>query len=287
MVINKETFICFNGDILPNRDLFTLNNRSFKYGDGLFETMRTRGARILFFEHHWKRLINSMLVLQMDVNSLPEKAEIESIVSRLLHRNKYLKAARLRFTVYRNSGGFYAPTNDTVSYTIEATPLTEAKYELNTKGILVGLYDQIPIVPNALSSLKTCSALQYIMAAKYCKTKRYDDCILLNQNGYIVEGTASNIFLLIQDKLITPPIADGCIDGIMRGRILEIANSMSLETVTNKHIDPKHLESAEEVFLTNTIHGLKWVMGHKNKRYFNKKTREITNILNQNTGLND
>ncbi len=282
---SNQVFICLNGDIVPDKPLLTIQNRAFKYGDGLFETMRVRGTRILFFDQHYQRLTESMKLLRMHVESLPTPQEIENAVSRLLYRNKFLKAARLRFSVYREDGGLYTPTNNNIQYCIEASPLDNGKYELNTKGFRIGIYNDIPKFPSALSALKSTSALHYIMAANYTSLRRFDDCLLVNHLGHIVEATSSNLFVLKNEKLYTPPLADGCIPGIMRKQVMEIGLRLGMETIDHQPLIPEDLHGATEIFLTNAVRGIQWVLAYKDDRYFSRMAKTLIGHINQKAGL--
>jgi branched-chain amino acid aminotransferase len=278
-------FICLNGDIVPEKPLLSIQNRAFKYGDGLFETMRARGTRILFFDQHYRRLSESMKLLRMNVESLPTLPEIEAAVSRLLYRNKFLKASRLRLTVFREQGGLYKPQNNDVQYCIEASPLESGRFELNTKGLFIGIYNDIPLFPSTLSALKTTSALQYVMAANYASLRRFDDCLLVNHLGHLVEATSSNLFVFKNEKMYTPPLSDGCIPGIMRNQIMEIIPSLGMEIIDNQPLKPEDLHGATEIFFTNAVRGIQWVLAYKEDRYFSRLAKTLLGHLNQKAGL--
>jgi branched-chain amino acid aminotransferase len=284
---STPTFVCLNGDIVPDKPLLTIQNRAFKYGDGLFETMRARGTRILFFEQHYRRLSESMKLLLMNVDSLPTMQEIENAVSRLLYRNKFLKASRLRLSVFREDGGLYNPTSNNIQYCIESAPLENSKYSLNTKGFNIGIYNDIPKFPSALSALKTTSALQYVMAANYASLRRFDDCLLVNHQGHLVEATSSNLFVFKNEKIYTPPLSDGCIPGIMRKQIIEIATENGIEIIEDQHLIPDDLHGATEIFFTNAVRGIQWVLAYKEDRYFSRLAKTLIGHLNHKAGLTE
>ena len=273
-------FICLNGDIVPDKPLLNIQNRSFTYGDGLFETMRTRGTRILFLEQHYQRLCRSMETLKMNTTALPSTADIEACVSRLLYRNKFLKAARLRLTVFRNSGGFYCPQNNDVQYCIESSPLENGSFSLNTKGLFIGIYNDIPKYPTSLAAIKSTSALLYVLAAAFAKQNRFDDCLLINHEGFLVEATSSNLFICKNGIIYTPPLSDGCLPGIMRDQIIEIARQNGYDTVDNQSLTREFLAGATEVFLTNSIQGIQWVLAYNEDRYFNRLSKTLLEKLN-------
>ncbi len=284
---HKPMFICINGDIEPEKPWLSIQNRSFKYGDGLFETMRTRGTRILFLDKHYRHLCESMKFIDMDTDSLPTISEIEDSVSRLLYRNKFLVAANLRLTIFRSSCGELKPENNKVEYCIESLPIENGKFLLNSKGLSVSVFKNIPIYPSVLSSLKTTSSILNVIMANYAHNNRYDDCLLLNHKGNLVAATTSNLFIYRNKTLYTPPLADGCVDDVMRSIILEIAQETNINTIDNISLTPNDLNDATEIFLTDSINGIRWIISYKNFRFYNHLSKSLISHLNQKALLNN
>jgi branched-chain amino acid aminotransferase len=273
-------FINFNGEILPaDSKLLTVSNRAFRYGDGLFESMRLMKGQLKFAEQHADRLQRGMKALkidgysQMDAWFLKEKAED------LSRRNK-VKHGRLRLTVYRNSEGLYAPTQNKMGWCLELTPVDEPRYFLNEKGLIMDIYDELPKPTNYLSNIKTCNSLIYVMAGLYKTQNKLDDVFLLNQNGNLCEAGSSNIFIWYQNHLYTPALSEGCVEGVMRQVIINIAKQNNIP-VTEAQISPDILYEAEEVFLTNAGRGIQCVMGFGVRRYFNEISKQLVEELNK------
>src|SRR5471030_129205 len=269
-----SVFINFNGEIFPSdAKLVTVSNRAFRYGDGLFESMRMMKGSLKFAEMHADRLQRGMKALkidgysQMDAWFLKEKAED------LSRRNK-VKHGRLRLTVYRNSEGLYTPTQNKMGWCLELTPVDEPRYFLNEKGLIMDIYEELPKPTNYLSNIKTCNSLIYVMAGLYKTQNKLDDVFLLNQNGFLCEASSSNIFIYYQNHLYTPALSEGCVEGVMRQVIINIAKQNNIP-VTEAQISPDILYEAEEVFLTNAGRGIQCVMGFGVRRYFN----EISKLL--------
>lgn len=277
-------FICYNGDIIPSKPIISIQSSTLKNGEGLYEVMRTWGTRILFFDLHYNRLRESMKILNMNVESLPSKTEIENSVSRLLYRNKYLIAAKLQLTLFYPSEQITNHTNN-IDYTIEPNPIGNGKYESNAKGAIIDLYKPNLLYPTTLTSLKSTSRLLNSVAARYAHANRLNDCIILNNNKKIVGATASNIFIYKNETLFTPPLADGCINGIMRSQIIDIACENGIEVCTTTSLTESDLADAKEVFLTNTVKGVEWVIAYRNCRYFSRLAKTITRLLNRKVGM--
>jgi branched-chain amino acid aminotransferase len=273
-------YINFNGEIVPaDTKLLPVTNRAFKYGDGLFESMRMLKGQLKFADMHADRLQRGMKALkidgysQMDAYFLKEKAEQLSI------RNKS-KHGRLRLTVYRDSGGFYAPSQNKSGYCLEFTPADEPRYFLNEKGLIVDIFTDLPKPSNYLSNIKTCNSLIYVMAGLYKAQNNLDEVFLLNQNGFLCEASSSNVFVWYQNHLYTPALSEGCVEGVMRQVIINIAKKSNIP-VTEAQINPEILYEADEVFLTNASKGIQCVMGYGIKRYFNKVSKVFMDELNK------
>lgn len=276
-----NTFILYNGEY-HFKDEFGLSfkNRAFCYGDALFETMHANGTEIQFFGDHLTRLIYGMKVLKMIIPTAIETGFIEKEIIKLLHKNKLYQGVRIRLSVFRNEGGKYTPTDNNVSYLCETEFIENDHYELNQKGFVIDIFNEIKKPLNAFANLKSANALLYVMAGIYAKENKLDDCILVNENGNIVEGISSNIFLVKGDSISTPPLKDGPVAGVMRKQILQIANENGLKINFEKSINETQLLNTDEVFFTNSILGIRWVLAYKDRRYFNHIARQFVDKLN-------
>ncbi len=276
-----KQFIDHNGTHLAvDQPLFTANNRAFCYGDALFETIRIANHNPQFLKEHLHRLFVGMGVLKMQTNPLFNETFFEHAILELAKKNGVTSDGRVRLTVYRNQGGFYAPDDNTVSYLIEISLLETKGYEFNAKGYTVDLYTELKKSQNVLSSIKSANSAIYVMAGIYKKRNSLDECILVNDKGIITEAISSNLFAVKNGVLYTPPIADGCIDGVMRKKIIEIAQVNRI-AVYEISIMQNVLLSADELFLTNAINGIRWVVAYKQKRYFNNTSKKLLEKLNE------
>ncbi len=280
---NKQ-YLSYNGNIIEEDDLkIGINNRAFQYGDGIFETMHASGNKVQFFYEHIERLIRSMKVLKMEV---PVRFTIDTMglqqeISKLLNKNKLFKGARVRMSVFRQSGGFYAPQTNETEYTIQCSALSSYKYDFNTKGIFVDVYDEITKPINYLSRIKLISSTLFVMAGIYKTENQLDECLLINTKGNIVEGISSNIFIVKENTILTPSLREGCLAGIMRQKTIEIAKKMNFSVQDEAIVQINDLMAADEIFFTNAINGIQWVLGFKQRRYYNKVSNLLSDTLNQ------
>lgn len=273
-------YINFNGEILPaESQLLTVANRAFKYGDGLFESMRLMKGKLKFAELHAQRLQKGMKALKIDGYSQADTWFLKDKVEELARRNK-VKHGRLRLTVYRDAEGLYTPSQNKMGYCLELQPLDEPRYFLNDKGLIMDVFSELPKPFNYLSNIKTCNSLIYVMAALYKQQNRLDDVFLLNQNGFLCEANSSNLFVWYQNHLYTPALSEGCVEGVMRQVVIKLALDNGIP-VTEAQINAEVLNEADEVFLTNASKGIQWVMGYGVKRYFNRVSKGLMDELNK------
>jgi branched-chain amino acid aminotransferase len=282
MIKNSE-FIVHNGNFISKSD-FNINptNRAFRYGDGVFETLFVSSGKIHFFEEHFARLSKATKILKM---SVPAKINFESerikenILS-LLRKNKQFTGAKIRISVFRTGAGLYTPETNDFEYLIESESLNRNKYELNQFGLRLGAYRDITKDPNLISGFKNGSALIYVLAGIYCKTGNYDDCLIFNSKSNIIESVSSNIFFVKNDELFTPPISEGCIDGVMRKQVIRLALENQIAVHSENPISEKDFYQADEVFLTNAVSGIRWAISYGERRFYNKTSVKLLNLLN-------
>lgn len=273
-------FINFNGEILPaDTKLLALNNRAFKYGDGLFESMRLMKGQLKFPELHADRLQRGMKALKIDGYSQMDAWFLKEKAADLARRNK-IKHGRLRLTVYRDADGLYTPSQNKMGYCLEIQPTDEPRYFLNDKGLIVDIYSELPKPTNFLSNIKTCNSLIYVMAGIYKTQNKLDDVFLLNQNGNLCEASSSNVFVWYQKHLYTPALSEGCVEGVMRQVIIDIAKNNNIP-LTEAQISPDILYEADEVFITNAARGIQSVIGFGVRRYFNGLSKILIEELNK------
>lgn len=237
-------YINLNGDLV-NKEQFEIDisNRSFQYGDGLFETIIAKDGDIRLLPYHVERLVNGLNALHINHNFTT--TNIEGYIQQLLSKNK-LSNARIKLQVWRSDGGLYTPSNNVVKFLIIALP-----HELNQKKIdRCTFSEQITISYNSISKYKTCNSLPYILAALERDSKNLDEIIILNNEGHIAECSSSNIFWYKEGVYYTPSIQTGCIEGVMRKHVLSIAKKHQLIIKEGKY-NKEDLLSAESAFTTN------------------------------------
>jgi branched-subunit amino acid aminotransferase/4-amino-4-deoxychorismate lyase len=276
----QQGYILYNDEfIAADEKILTVNNRGFRYGDGLFESMRMSGGKLKFAELHADRLQAGMNALKMDGGILFDGYFLKQKTAELCKKNKLKDNVRFRLSVYRDADGLYTPESNKSGYILEASAMQESGYELNKKGLIINVYDEITKPVNKLSNYKTSNSLLFVMAGLYKKQHRLDEAFILNQNGFLCESISSNIFVVYDKQIYTPALSEGCIAGVMRNAVMQTAKANGI-SIIEAQINPEVLKEAEEVFITNATSGIRWVMGYGKKRYFNEVTKSLSSLLN-------
>ncbi|RYD80413.1 MAG: 4-amino-4-deoxychorismate lyase [Sphingobacteriales bacterium] len=259
--------------------VLTASNRSFKFGDGLFESMRMIDGKLQFADLHADRLVSGMKALKIDGHALMDDYFLRQKTADLAKRNKWNGNVRFRLSVYREGSGVYTPEINKAGYVLDGLPMNTNRYELNTKGLIIDVFDEITKPVNKLSNFKTSNALLYVMAGIFKSQNRLDEAMILNQYGFLCESISANVFVVYNNQIYTPALTEGCVSGVMRTAIMQLAKMHDLELI-EAQINPEILKEAEEVFITNATQGIQWVMGYGRKRYFNEISKFLTEKLN-------
>ena len=272
--------INFNGTLLPSSDNLLQDNRAFLYGDGVFETVKIVDNKILFLEDHYFRLMSAMRIVRMEI---PMNFTMEFLEEQILltaNENNIAKSARARITVYRNAGGNYLPETSTVSYLIKVSSLENQLYSVENQSYEIDLYKDFYVTKQLLSTIKSTNKLINITGSIFASENGLDNCLLLNDSKNVIEALQGNLFMLMGNKLITPPVSEGCLNGIMRKQILDIARKMDQIEVSEEPISPFDLQKADELFITNVIKGIQPISRYRKKEYTTITANEILKKLN-------
>lgn len=268
--------ICFNGKIIPaDEPVLLASNRGYRYGDGLFETMKVAKGKILLSDHHFERLFAGLALLQFEIPRLFLRQKTEDEILSLCKKNNCEGLARVRLSVFRGNGGLYDEDKG-LQYLIECWPLTESVSKLNENGLVIDVFPGAEKSCDKFSNLKSANFLPYSMAALYAKEKKLNDSLVLNTTGGIADSTIANLFIIKNAIVITPGLEEGCVNGVMRQYLLQKMQAADC-AVQEATLSVNDILVADEVFLTNAIHGIRWVRQFRDMSYGNVKTVEIYN----------
>lgn len=254
-----------------------VSNRSYRYGDGLFETMKMQNGTIELSIFHFERLFHGLNLLKFIIPKLFTKEKLEQEILQLCRKNNCDILARIRLSVFRGNGGLY-DEDKTLQYVIESWPLSSTINSLNENGLLIDIYPDAEKSCDKFSNLKSANFLPYSMAALYAKENKLNDCLVFNTSGGIADSTIANIFLIKGDTISTPSLDEACVNGVMRRMLLEkLRKKGEGWIVEERTISASDIRNADEVFLTNAINGIRWVKQFGSKTYSNNKTVLIYN----------
>jgi len=269
--------INLNGTLFnKSLEILNSNNRAFKYGDALFETIKIKNFKVYFVEDHYFRLMASMRMLRMEI---PINFTLEFFERELLKtaEQNNLENARIRFTVFRKDGGLYNPLTNQVDYLIEASEFNSVIKTNYTIDIFKDYY----IYSGLLSTLKTTNKMTNVLASIYASENEFDNCILVNEKKQVVEAINGNIFVVKGNLIKTPPISEGCVKGIARKKIIEIISKIKKYTLEETIISPFELQKADEIFISNVIIGIQPVLDYKKTLFKTEVSKELTFEFNK------
>lgn len=272
--------INYNGEIQSSDTTLSNANRGFLYGDGVFETLKIVNNKILFFEDHYFRLMASMRIVRMQIPNNFTLEFLEEQVLNLAKANNCENSARVRLTVFRNDGGFYLPQTRNVSFLIQVSPLNETHYSFSDAMYEVDLYKDFYITKQLLSTIKTTNKMINITGSIFADENDLQNCLLLNNEKNVVEALNGNLFMLIGNQLITPSIEDGCLNGIMRKQVLQVARKIEDIEVLEQPISPFDLQKADELFITNVITGIQPITKYRKKEYKSDLSKILLEKIN-------
>ena len=273
--------ININGTILEDSEAYlSVDNRGFAYGDAVFETIKVN-SKPLFWEAHYFRLMASMRILRMEIPMHFTPEFLESQIMDLVDtQSEKAKSYRVKLTVFRATGGYYTPTSNSVKFTIALAPLDSDIYNSHTDSCEIELFKDYFIAPNLLSTLKTNNKAINVVGSIFAKENNYDNCLLLNTNKNIIEALNGNVFLVKDNVIKTPPLADGCLKGIIRDQLIDMISKSDNYDLIETSISPFELQKADEIFITNVIQGIKPVTKFRKKTYTTEAAKKFQNKLN-------
>jgi branched-chain amino acid aminotransferase len=260
--------ININGKILSTSDNATpIDNGAFRYGHGLFETILVQDGQIRLMHPHFERLFTGAQLLGLQLPAQLTPGRLEEEILHLVKKNGHSALARVRLQLYAGGGGLFSRDGNS-GYVLECMSLTPDNISFNETGLTLGVAPGLVKSADSLANLKSCNALIYAMAAQHAAKAQWDDALIRNADGRVIESSISNIFWVNDHVLYTPPLTEGCIAGVMRQHIC------GLHRVTEAPLTNEHLHAATEVFLTNAIRRIRWVASIGQHQYYFRNVAE-------------
>jgi branched-chain amino acid aminotransferase len=228
-------------------------------GWGLFTTLRIVRGEAFAFERHWRRLEKDAALIRMPMPYAGPRVRVN--LQEVIRANEVTEGCARIYLVY-NQVGFWRgeepmPPVDLIVYT---APLPEYR-----EPVRLALREHGRHASSPLAGVKTISWLNNVWSVAEAQKEGFDEVILLNERGEVAECTAANVYLVKGDNILTPPLSSGCLEGVTRGILFEIAAEVGVN-VKEQVLRPEDLYSADEVFITSTnrnVIGVGEIGGHK------------------------
>lgn len=269
-------FTCNDKIYKEGTSVITPDNRSLRYGDGLFETLKIYKGIIQLRDYHFERLFFGMVALQFEIQKYFTADYLENKIAELCKKNQHDLFTRVRLMIFRGNGGLYDPENNFPNYIIQTWSI-DGFSGLNSNGLIIDVYPDAKKSCDKFSHLKSNNFLPYIMAALHAKTIKANDCILLNNYDRVCDTTIANIFIIKDEVIYTPALSEGCVAGVMRRFVIEKLTSDF--KIIEKPLSIEELQNADEIFLTNSIQGIRWVKQFRDSQYNNITVKKIHELF--------
>ena len=247
-----EQLVYINGELLPRDEArVSVFDHGFLYGNGLFETMRAYKKKVFRIEQHLQRLFLSLETLQFPIPFTIEN--LKDAIYETLDANR-LQDAYIRLNITRGDGATVpdpatCKSPNLIIITRDYVAYSPSLYQKGYRGTVAQVRPS-PHVPT--TSMKTFNFLNNIIAKMEAKASGFNEGILVNTDGFVTEGTVSNIFMVKGNSILTPSREAGLLPGVTRQVILELAEAKQIEN-EEANITPQQLAEADEAFLTNSL----------------------------------
>lgn len=244
-------FVFINNKVVPEKSAtISVFDRSYLYGEGVFETLRAYEGRLPFVDLHYERLKKNCKRLGIDVPV--DRAGFEKAIKKTLAANN-IKNASIRVTLspIGASHGIAKPKNMRVNFSIFCSSYTGRAKELYSKGARVIIIKDVPCDHPSMADIKSTNYLNKMLARDQVIKFKADEGVFCTPEGKVLEGSATNIFIVKNKNVITPPISDGILAGVTRNVVLNLAEGKGLD-VRESTITMDDLKNSDEIFLTGT-----------------------------------
>lgn len=261
-------FIWYNGQVLDSSSLnLDPLNRAFRYGDGVFETIHLHSSKPLFFLQHYRRLIESLEVLQFDLDEQWQPSYFLQPMNQLAHQNG-LQNARIRLYAWRDGDGLYRSSSGRAEFlmTMEEKP---TGFSQNPDGIEIDVSLESKSGTLPFECVKSLSAQRYVLAGIEAEKRNLDDVLLTGRSDFVCEASSSSIFAFDDQGLISPPEGDGGVPGVMRRVLIKLAKRQGIP-FREQSLTAEDLLQKQELFLSNVMGGIQWVRKFRESTYENK-----------------
>lgn len=257
-----------------NEPLISANNRSFRYGDGFFETMKIINGKIVLKKLHFERLFSSLELMQFEKPDFLTPDFFEDQIKILAEKNNHSKIVRIRLMIFRGESELYGEQNNFPNYIIQTWERSEAFNQLNKEGFVIDIFKDARKACDNYSHIKHNNYLPYVMAAMWANKNHLNDAFVLNAHGRIADSSIANVFMVKDGTVKTPALSEGCVSGVVRKYLLRCLREEGIP-VEETAITVEELLQAHELFLTNAGYGTRWVRKCGESEYSNSFSERL------------
>lgn len=229
----------------------SLDNRGLAYGDGLFETILVRNGSALWLDEHLQRLAQGARRLSIPCDTDVLAGDCSRLIANVGANDAILKIVLTRGAVNRG----YSPLAAASHRIVSLSPLAPAATGYWQQGVALGLCQTRLARQPQLAGIKHLNRLEQVLAAGEMQRRGFDEGLVLDEAGKIIEATRSNVFMAVAGCLVSPSLNDCGVKGIMRQQILSTAKRIGLRVVIGA-VEMSTLRKADEVFICNSVIGI-------------------------------
>lgn len=243
-------------------------------GWGLFTTVRIARGEAFAYERHWRRLEKDAGITRLPL--LYTGAKVRVHLQEVIRANKLQEGCARIYLVW-NTVGYWKSEEKMPDVDLVITTADLPKYPASMR---LGVREHGRHASSALAGVKTTSWLNNVWAVAEAQKEGFDEVVLLNERGEVSECTAANIFAVRTEKVVTPPLSSGCLEGVTRGVLMEIAAEAGT-SVTEQSLRLEDLLAADEVFVTSTNRNVIGVSEISGKKIGNTAPGKVTQRLDE------
>jgi branched-chain amino acid aminotransferase len=271
----------FNGTLLnDNDDILNANNRALQFGDAVFEELRVVNGEAIFLEDHYLRLMSSMRILRMEIPMNFTMEFFEEEILKTLSKQDLKDSKGVKFIVFRNNGTDSTSKDNSISYVITSCALANPFYILADSEYEVELFKDFYKNSSMLSNLDTNNKILNVVGEIYANENDYQDCLLINEHKQVVETLNGNLFIVHKNVIKTAPLADGCVNGIIRRKLIDILKKLEDYQIIEESISPFELQKADELFTVNSFDGIISITKYRKKNFSKNVAQALIGKLN-------
>ena len=268
-----------NGEIYPNDDAFiSIFNTSLISGDLIFENLIVSSNKVLFYEEHYFNLLSSMRILKIKIpmSFTPEFLE-EQLLSLYIKSGFVNEKILMRILICNNVASNTNPTSvNYYIYDAHKIDYSINNFEKYTLDVFKDYFKNTGL----LSNLTTNNQLIQRIGLRYCEENDFNDCVILNNSKIISETLNGNIFMIMNDKVLTPSLKDGSNNNVIRSKIIELVNNdIEGYEIIEQPLSVFDIQKSDELFISNINFGIQPVRKFRKKVFTDKITSLIKNKL--------